>query len=545
MKEVKKLGEIYNKWTPRETQTDAFDFVTEAIKDHDAKYIMLDLPVGSGKSLLAMMIAKWYNEEYNKGSKIDVITNSIILQKQYLKDFPFLAKIWGKEKYDCDSYESTCDVGHTIQKLSDKGPCPGCPWNKDRLNYLNNSNIGICNFHLFSMWNLFLPGITIDQKNARLLIIDEAHEFENVYTDFISATVSKKDIEKLTTSKRQQDKEIAKLNNEVESVEDLKFLLERFENMAGSRVSALRKELRLAGESPSSPLHDEIKKLSMLVLKWKSFRERYEESGNWIMEKEEVFDKKGKGKYTTYHAKPIWSDDFLKEVWDRYDHVIFMSGTILDPHLFGQMNGVDFDRTAYKSQDSVFPKENRKIYFAPNIGKMSYKEKARTIERMIPVINEILDNNKDYKGIIHTGNYENANYLKDNFRDPRLLFYNTGNRNQLLLKHFNEKENPTVLVGPSMMSGVDLKNEYSRFQIILKVPYPNMTSEKVKKRMEDKTRDWYSWITISHIIQAYGRSIRSADDWALTYILDKNFDYLLSRTQHMVPDYVKEAIIDI
>jgi len=97
----------------------------------------------------------------------------------------------------------------------------------------------------------------------------------------------------------------------------------------------------------------------------------------------------------------------------------------------------------------------------------------------------------------------------------------------------------TVLVSPSMINGVDLKDELSRFQVILKVPFPNLMSTKIKRRL--KTRpEWYNWKTLVDLLQAYGRSIRNDDDWAETYILDECFDQILENKN--VPQYFLDAL---
>jgi ATP-dependent DNA helicase DinG len=46
-------------------------------------------------------------------------------------------------------------------------------------------------------------------------------------------------------------------------------------------------------------------------------------------------------------------------------------------------------------------------------------------------------------------------------------------RDQVIEQHINSVE-PTVLICPSLHTGLDLKDNLSRFQIITKVPYPNM-----------------------------------------------------------------------
>ncbi len=97
----------------------------------------------------------------------------------------------------------------------------------------------------------------------------------------------------------------------------------------------------------------------------------------------------------------------------------------------------------------------------------------------------------------------------------------------------------TVLVSPSMINGVDLKDELSRFQVILKVPFPNLVSTKIKKRLDTRP-EWYNWKTLVDLLQAYGRSIRNDEDWAETYILDECFDQILENKN--VPQYFLDAL---
>ncbi|MER3407656.1 MAG: hypothetical protein C4292_02395 [Nitrososphaera sp.] len=114
-------------------------------------------------------------------------------------------------------------------------------------------------------------------------------------------------------------------------------------------------------------------------------------------------------------------------------------------------------------------------------------------------------------------------------------------REEVLEKHRTSKR-PTVLISPSMHQGVDLKDDLSRFQIIVKVPYPDLTDKKVSK-MKERDPNWYTWYTALRLAQSYGRSIRSADDHAETYILDSSVTFLLKSAQDMMPKWFMEAVV--
>jgi Rad3-related DNA helicase len=168
---------------------------------------------------------------------------------------------------------------------------------------------------------------------------------------------------------------------------------------------------------------------------------------------------------------------------------------------------------------------------------MSYYDKADSFRKAVPIIERILERNKDNKGIIHSGNYQFNTWIKKAIKNDRLLIHDSSTREESLNTHIGSEEQ-TVLVSPSMMNGIDLKDDLSRFQIILKIPFPHLGSSKIKKRLETNS-DWYNWKTLIEVMQSYGRSIRNQEDWAETYILDSCFDQVLDKR---VPEYFKQAL---
>jgi ATP-dependent DNA helicase DinG len=89
--------------------------------------------------------------------------------------------------------------------------------------------------------------------------------------------------------------------------------------------------------------------------------------------------------------------------------------------------------------------------------------------------------------------------------------------------------------------GLDLKDDLSRFQIITKVPYPNRGDRWIEEKRKINEQ-WYIWQTGLRLIQGYGRSIRSKEDWAKTYVLDSAFGYFVERNKNILPDWFIQAI---
>lgn len=136
--------------------------------------------------------------------------------------------------------------------------------------------------------------------------------------------------------------------------------------------------------------------------------------------------------------------------------------------------------------------------------------------------------------------YKIAKYISDNIKDERLLFHSSDDRIDALNFHIKSKE-PTVLVSPSFTEGIDLTGKLSRFQIIVKMPFPYMGDNYVKEKMA-RVETWYNWQTLKTVIQSSGRSIRDYDDYAITYILDSDWNFLKNKNLNMIPIWFKNAI---
>jgi len=190
---------------------------------------------------------------------------------------------------------------------------------------------------------------------------------------------------------------------------------------------------------------------------------------------------------------------------------------------------------------SLFPIENRKVY-ALNIGSMAYKEKAKTIPKIAETVKLLLDKHKGERGIIHTVNYEVAEYLIKYLKSDRLIMPKGKNRDSEIEYFMNSSKNDLVLISPSLQEGVDLKDDLSRFTIVCKMPYASLADDWVKKRMELSPK-WYSEQTLMNLIQMTGRSVRTETDFATAYILDSNFNWFFNKNKNKFLKWWSESVI--
>jgi len=148
----------------------------------------------------------------------------------------------------------------------------------------------------------------------------------------------------------------------------------------------------------------------------------------------------------------------------------------------------------------------------------------------------ILNTHKNQKGIIHTVSGQCKDFIMDNIDDDRLIEHNTDNRAKQLEKFKNSDEN-LVLISPSMNEGVDLPGDLCEFQIIYKLPYPDLADKQILLRAS-ADEDWYNYKTALSLIQTYGRGMRFENDSCVTYFIDSRIKEFV-KTNKFIPESFK------
>jgi ATP-dependent DNA helicase DinG len=537
-------------YKPRKEQKDAIDYIDSEYKSNPLnKFFLLNLPVGVGKSHLALMIADWFRKNVDRVSKVDIITNSKILQNQYADTYESIADLKGKENYECEQYACSCAQGSEFNRLN-KTSCESCPYSSARENYMGGG-ISLTNFYLYILYAIYNPKV-MEARGAKVLIVDESHEFDDVMSDFITIKITENIVKRYKFSREYEIiKQLKSITTIGQYVNFLGFLqnevistLESMESGISTKprnVTQDKRDLKISKllktKNNDVKLMQLATDLKQLQLKIEVFLKEYKDNpNNWVLESS--YNEKLKQRELS--LEPIWAYDYLdKYVFSHYDMVFLMSGTILNKSLFCQLNGLDVSKAVYYSIPSPFNVKNRPIFYMP-LGKMSYTNKTETFKRYIPYIKKLLEKYKGKKGIIHTNSFELSNWIRDSIKDPRLIFHDSTNKDEMLELHLRSEE-PTVIVSPSMDTGVSFDNDAARFQIIAKVPYPSLASQKNKLRQKNNP-DWYSWKTVSGLVQMSGRPVRSNLDYADTIILDGSFGDVIKHSSQFIPDWIQNAI---
>ena len=552
-------GNNPHRYFPFETIRPAQDRALNAwmkIINGDKRYAVFELPTGIGKSGISYAIGAWgaaqNHPDYQAGAYI--LTTQKTLQTQYLRDFASrgMVELKGVSNYHCDCQGTDCGAGRQLHKLnkaliqakredasisdtdliefeaSHPLKCTACPYEAAKAKF-RLPGLGVTNFSYLMAEAKHVRSL----RPRNVLIIDEAHNTESQLLSFveIEITVQRADQVGAPNPPRIKPGEIGPARDYVLQVFRPKFeawLMALHEEMLTTedRERRMRMAARHAGAEQFGSRLD--------------FLGDSEEAGDWFAYSDE---KTGALKLRPLTARSI-AEDYLFRMGHK---LLFLSATILDGTSFIRGLGLAGSEGGFLRADSDFPLENRLIHYIPT-GSMSFKNVEATTPKLVRCIEKVLSKHGDEKGIVHTHSYKLTQavveHLKGTKHASRIVTHDSspGSRDMAIAEHISSPS-PTVLISPSMTEGLDLSEDLSRFQVLSKVPYPYLGDPFVKARMAHDT-GWYGWQTALTLVQATGRSIRSRDDRATTYMLDADFDSFMARNAGILPGWWKSALVN-
>jgi Rad3-related DNA helicase len=517
----------------RQQQADAINFSLKELKTK--KFIILELGCGVGKSAIGVTVARKLISELNsKESGAYFLTTQKVLQDQYMQDFGpqglgLMRTIKSSSNYRCAYHptqscaESRRILPHlrTVEEAKDfvKTCNEICPYSKEK-SFFIQSQLSVTNFSYFLSETMYAGKL----EPRQLLIIDEAHNIETELSKFVEIVFSEKFAKDVLKCK-------LPVSLSQESV--IEWIKKTYKPSLSKYLKKTENTVKKESKEGSS-IEESSKRYEMLdkhLNKIEKFIDSYK-SENWVMN--HVESNNPKNPYKKLEFKPISVASYVRDSLFKFgEKVIMMSATILNKSAFCRSIGLAESEVEFLKIDSPFSSDNKPIYVLP-VGSMSASNINETLPKMSQVIKEIMSQHAKEKGILHVVNYKIANYIKENLKDDRILYHDSTNRDIVLKRHLSSQE-PTVLLSPSMMEGVDLADDASRFQVLCKIPYPYLGDAVIQKRMKNDDM-WYSYQTAKLIIQALGRSIRNEKDYAASYILDSDWLNFYSKYSYMFPN---------
>ncbi|MFA5730767.1 MAG: helicase C-terminal domain-containing protein [Acidithiobacillus sp.] len=594
----------WEKYTPypklRDEQILALETISHFFESSlfEQQIFILDAPTGIGKSAIGKALGSYFYEKYKFGT--NYLTNNKYLEQQIIKDFPDDIKhTFGRSNFICKHNHLPCNQGECTKSKSkiSKGKtnieenvfkCEYKPkltydtlspihnkiesiisnyetyllstqfshseltsyfqnfqgkykitlnmceyWNK-KINAIN-SQIALHNYSYFILENNYIGSF----KKRYLLICDEGHKLEDIIINFTNFSLTLKDIDELGIPIKLEKHSFTEWNKIIQEI--IKFLYGNdFDTYLENYIRTCEGQSEKYIEQKVIKLRNKQQKLLEDLQKVSKIDEKF-----WVIDY--ITEKNSKEIYKI-DFRPIHAKEYMYEyLLGTSIKILIMSATILSKETFLETMGVEFEEMdnegniQYLSLNSPFPIEHRKIYYLP-IAKINYQNQESSLDKIIPILEQLLIKYIKDKGIIHTKSYDLAQLLEKKLHSSRFLTHNPKNREQII-QQFQNSTIPYILVSPSAEEGLDLKDEQCRFIIILKIPFLNLGDKRIKKRLEEN-QTWYNWKTIQTIVQESGRGVRHIDDYCDTYILDEAFEQLLEY-EELFPSWFMDAFEEL
>lgn len=552
-----------DKFEFRKGQLEAIESIVSNVV-HNVKQTVLEAPTGSGKSVIGMIAA--YVLWKKHGKKSYILTSDLSLYAQYENDIKHLnvncfGCIKGKENYICNDNgckvsQATCSLQGLSVKALLKNPkfsyrfrcVHSCQYIKDYAKAVF-SPITLMTYQFYFIQRNYVEDGIMFGKNKNfperdLVICDECHNICSIcQTHFAPAIDIKKPywMETLDNYTHMPKRDYERMAI-VDSVMSSKSNNELLDNVA--KYASFISHYCSMNESIRARLSSKKRKLSKFdkaaLLAGNTARQvhcKFDDMLNFVTNDNiEYFVKTQTNDTVTINY--VFDDAML----ERYFHSksrceLLMSATVGDFNEYAKLAGLDQKTFKSISIPSTFDFTESPIYFTVK-NKMSYAEKDRSILSIAKEVDEICKDNANCKGIIQTGSYANSEVLKDILSEDvirRCLFYKGAEEKNSMIKLFmNDYDGMSnhILVGPTLLEGLNFPNDMCRFQICIKIPYAHLGNEYVRKK-KDLVDGWYKYDVLNKICQGIGRGIRHDKDWCKTYILDGCVQYLLEDLDKM------------
>lgn len=528
------LNYFPDSFTPQDHQVSGLQQIYEAINSGE-KYIIVQAPTGSGKSFFSKTFANAtqdsdpeyrrlvegyhaYSDDYVgvferfKKHGAFALTTTKALQDQYKNLFGESVVFKGKMNYQCEVDESfTVDAAPCVISSNLKRKCWGdciCPYYEAR-NEALISKFSVLNYASF----FNLPDHV---KKRQIIVCDECSELEDEIVKNYSVVVNYKqlaylgvEVEKLKSE--DNNKVLGWLGDCFTAITEV---IENFNDRARfekNKIELLKQQQR----------RDLAEAVSHTLNHWGD--------AQYIVEKDAE----------KVSITPFKIDKLSSCLFDFAEVVILMSATIVDKDIFAKNLGI----TQYKYIEipSTFDAKKSPILCHTKYP-LSYKTLDTNLPKVIDLVEQIANNHKGEKGIIHTHSFAITQAVQKRLSSKRFLYREEGTNNESIIREHTLRTDDTVLVSPSLTMGLDLKGDLGKWQIIVKLPYPSLANKRVKM-LFDKDPDWYKMKMFITLIQAAGRCTRTKEDESVTYILDGLSGKVIVQNKDILPKHFLARIV--
>ncbi len=524
--------------TPRPEQARLLASLADAIAEADddpaaPRVLLVEAPPGVGKSHVAMTLARWSGDAY-------LLTSQKLLQDQYEREFGAeLQIVKGRDNYTCDHYPDARVPTSRGMCRRPRGPACQCPYARAKTAALNGPIFctNTAYFATLRHWH------AEQLRKRKLLIIDEAHNLESQLVSVFTVGFPPAEMRAWFGAALPR----------LPSADDYRPLMaEHLERLEG-RLEAIGRELealrppeiaadvflRMPPSRAEQDLLVQRDELENALARIRFFTES--EEGQWVV-------RYPTDPAATLELVPLTVAPMARELFAESAELTVLSSAFLGHRaVLAERFGLDEDGLRVFTSASPFPLDQRRIVYRP-VGALSRARLAQLEPALFAEVAAILAAHPREKGLIHVQSYAAGDRLmrdlaaRASAESRRLIWVESSEAKARALDQHRASGRPTVLVSPALREGVDLPDDFLRFQIVTKMPFPDLGDPWTAARRERDPR-WYALETAKALVQAYGRSCRHAGDHGVTYILDAQFERFLQRYRVLLPEWFLDAAL--
>jgi Rad3-related DNA helicase len=258
-----------------------------------------------------------------------------------------------------------------------------------------------------------------------------------------------------------------------------------------------------------------------------------------------VFEYKAKNPKTGQNdhevtIKPIFVSGMFEKLCNA-EHNLLMSATISEQYAKRTLLLEPLDKVRHIRLEPQFPRENKKvIFFKPLSLNYTSMKDPETIKKLCVNTFQIVKHHSDLneRGIILAPSFAIVESIAGTLRGAldskkvKVFEHIRGEKLVDWLEAFKAyNKGPAVFLTPSGFEGLDLPGDLSRYAVLVKAPFGSLGDRRVKLILESFP-DVYSAVALMKIVQGTGRSVRSMEDYATTYMMDVAIQRLWTSKQN-------------
>jgi ATP-dependent DNA helicase DinG len=512
-------------------------------------------PTGYGKSILAMFASRVLQRLSYSGY---VLTVDLLLQQQYENDFKNFRlnfhSIKGTENYKCHENGQTFKNGEchsmnlSYKQLTTLKCYQKCAYLQAR-NRAIRAPVSLLNYQYWLMQRNHVARKVGDPNKVPFqerdfIFFDECHKLDDIVQNSFSIKINNDFSDQIVSLNHLLLDNGYLLEDRIDS-EKIDSILEVFQN-SSNKILIKEKLIELKNllynytskeEDMKKFMSQDIEEGDYVPDEWKrifNIINELDDIQSRLEDYVEIADEVGYKNIIIRNDEEFVEfvslmDDFLikKYVLKRSGFKIFLSATLGDVTKYAKVIGLSQMRVLNLA--NRFNYDRSPIYFTRDL-RLDYENKKHNLQKAIDLVDHIIaTKHLNSNGIIHTGSYEftKALLLRSKFR-RRFIDYDSSNKRSRLKKFLNPKTSNKILIGPSLLEGLDLYDGLCRFQIFFKVPFPSLKDPLVNEKLKYFPL-WYSWKTSISVIQGSNRGVRHTNDWCDTFFIDSCIIDLLKR----------------